>query len=210
MNEHPQARQTINKGNRMQNEVSQPSPETQEFSEKDIQRFWKFVNKSGPIPNHRPELGECWLWTGGRRPNGYGNFKASGRTISSHRMAFLIHNKRIAPGFLVCHSCDVHHCVNPAHLFAGTQKNNLDDMRSKGRENHTRTKRKPIEECHYDRSGRPGERNGRAVLCEDAVRSIRREYASGSVSYRVIAERFGLKPTAIARMIRRESWTHVI
>lgn len=95
-----------------------------------VARFWLKVNKNGPVPPHRPELGPCWLWTGARDRGGYGQF--SGR---AHRWSWLIHHGyRPGHGLFVCHHCDNPPCVRPDHLFLGTASDNARDMVAKGRQ----------------------------------------------------------------------------
>ncbi len=76
----------------------------------------------------------CVLWTGFITPNGYGKTRFRGRTIYTHRRAWEIHNGSIPASMFVLHHCDVRHCMNPLHLFLGTQQDNMDDMRRKGRQ----------------------------------------------------------------------------
>lgn len=76
----------------------------------------------------------CWLWDGYCMPNGYGVVRDDERTkILAHRASYAVHNGPIPKGMNVCHSCDVPSCVNPSHLWVGTQADNLDDMTKKGR-----------------------------------------------------------------------------
>ena len=91
-----------------------------------ILRFWSFVEKSR-------RRCCCWLWGGSRRPNGYGVFWNQGRRVSAHRFSWELANGPIPDGLSVLHSCDNKPCVRPAHLFLGTQADNMRDRDQKGR-----------------------------------------------------------------------------
>lgn len=76
----------------------------------------------------------CWLWTDTPGLDGYGKFQASdGRTERAHRASWRLHRGEIPKGMLCLHKCDNPRCVNPDHLFLGTQRDNIQDMREKGR-----------------------------------------------------------------------------
>ena len=75
----------------------------------------------------------CWLWTGLLHPKGYGYIKDRGKNIKVHRLAYELYIGPIPEGMLVCHTCDVRNCVNPEHLWLGTNDDNIRDMRLKGR-----------------------------------------------------------------------------
>ena len=94
-----------------------------------IERFWMNVAVSEPDA--------CWLWTGYRTRGGYGAFFVSSakaeRTVTAHRLAYFIAHGEIPDDMCVCHRCDTPLCVNPNHLFLGTQGDNMRDAASKGR-----------------------------------------------------------------------------
>ena len=88
------------------------------------ERFWSKVDKDGPLPEYRPELGPCWIWTGARMPAGYGTFAevtyvaSTGRSkfVGAHRWAYVNTSGPIPDGMHIDHLCRVTSCVNPAHL----------------------------------------------------------------------------------------------
>lgn len=91
------------------------------------ERFWRHVDKNGTTPAHRPELGQCWLWTGAK-DSGYGRFNDGERPVQAHRFSYELHVEAIPDGLDIdhlCHpgdwscpwdTCPHHSCVNPAHL----------------------------------------------------------------------------------------------
>lgn len=76
---------------------------------------------------------DCWVWVKGANNSGYGLFYTSGKKIRAHRFAWELFFGPIPPGLSVLHRCDVPPCVNPDHLFLGTNYDNIQDMIRKGR-----------------------------------------------------------------------------
>ena len=159
-------------------------------------RFWKHVDRNGPIPPHRPELGPCWIWTGCSDRAGYGTLVRdhTHKKIVATHASWEIHFSPVPDGLWVLHQCDNPRCVNPDHLFLGTHADNMADMRHKGRGGYKR---------------RPGESNPIAKLTEDAVRSIRAEYAAGSVTKTALAAKYGVRVGTICFVLLRQTWQHI-
>lgn len=151
-------------------------------------RFWSKVNKNGSIPQHCPELGNCWEWTGVKfHSSGYGQFSYKLKTVSSHRYSWYLAYGEIPEGLFVLHKCDNKICCNPNHLFLGTQKDNSDDKVSKQR--HTK-----------------GNNHGMSKLTENQVFEIRRLWNTGKYYQREIGEMFDVSQTAISNILLRKTW----
>jgi HNH endonuclease len=100
--------------------VERPSKRTPE------QRFWAKVNKRGPVPQHVPELGRCWVWTASVNVGtGYGQFaRRHGKGIDAHRFSYELANGPVPENLDVHHKCHLRHCVRPSHLDALTRAEN--------------------------------------------------------------------------------------
>ena len=78
-------------------------------------------------------VGECWVWRGCVTSRGYGSIYFQGKMVSAHRLAAMLSLGELPAEKMVCHTCDVRACCNPAHLFVGSQADNMTDMSRKGR-----------------------------------------------------------------------------
>lgn len=83
------------------------------------------AEKSGPT--------SCWEWPLSRHPLGYGQVYVSGLSQRAHRAAWELLVETIPTGMYICHRCDNPPCINPSHLYVGTQVENMRDMRERGR-----------------------------------------------------------------------------
>ena len=86
----------------------------------------------------------CWIWIGGKSRSGYGRFSVRGKQVFAHRFSYSRFKGEIPPSLFVCHACDRPACVNPDHLWLGTNTDNMRDASNKGRmcsgENNRATK----------------------------------------------------------------------
>lgn len=117
----------------------------------------------------------CWPWTGVRNPQGYGVARIGGRQMNASRAAWFLEHGPILEGHYVLHHCDRPECVNPRHLFTGTQRENVADMDRKGR----RARGYRISDPHR------GEHHQAAKLTDEQVEAIRVLRAAGWTQRRI-------------------------
>lgn len=174
-------------------------PLPQRYSNKTMERIRYCSRRCSKDAIHRPPeerfdektTGEpntgCILWTGATSSvKGYGSFGLNGKIVRSHVYAYERAYGPVPKGKVVAHKCDVTLCVNPAHLFAATQAENLADAKAKGRT-------------------AKGERQGCSKLTEADVIAIR-AWAGRCVD---AARRFGVSPVTITNIKHRRIWKHV-
>lgn len=144
---------------------------------------------------HRVTFSEdCWEWQGERNHEGYGRLIVKGRKVSAHRVAWEIMHGPIADGLLVLHNCphgDNPACVNPGHLWLGTQAENMRDKVAKGRLRGTFA---------------GGERHPNAKLTAELVGSMRARHEQGE-SQAAIARDLGLRQGHISRICSGARWS---
>lgn len=141
-----------------------------------LQKFHSRIDKNG----------ECWVWTGGHSACGYGCFKPADKQVLAHRYSYEQHVGPIPTGHFVLHRCDNKSCVNPAHLFTGTQRDNMQDMKAKGRHQY-------------------GERSSRAKLTEAQAREILLSTELPSVA----AKRFNISHMTVRHIRKGRLWAHL-
>ena len=133
-------------------------------------RLWPKVDKRG--------IHECWEWQAGCR-RGYGRVRMNTLILSTHRLAWELTYGPIPDGMFVLHRCDNRKCCNPAHLFLGTNGDNVRDRNSKSRHAH-------------------GNNHGHTIIPDSEISFIR----ASMESQRTIARRFGVNHTTIGRIKR--------
>src|ERR1017187_1490665 len=162
-----------------------------------VLRFWYKVDKTS-CPNG------CWLSKPCMGKNVYGNCYYEGVQMGAHRASRLMTHGAIPDGMLVLHNCpgsDNKSCVNPAHLWLGTDQDNSNDAKAKGQ-----LRRPSVEATTH-----LGSTNGNSKLTEDDVREIRLAYGPGGfVSMLALAEEFGVTSSQINLIVHRKSWKHVL
>lgn len=141
--------------------------------------------------------GGCWEWYGPYDKDGYGVIKRLGKTYRAHRVSYEIRKGKIPVGLMILHSCDNPQCVNPAHLFPGTAKDNSDDMIRKGRKAVVRGAK-----------AQRGSRNTQAKLGGLAVLRIRSRASQGESQVK-LAREFGVSEATIHLVVTRKSWKHI-
>lgn len=151
----------------------------------DLQRFLEKVTIKGPA--------DCWLWIGAISSNGrIGSFWLDGKNVNAHRAAYLLQTGPILNNLCVLHKCDVSLCMNPAHLFLGTQADNMADMDQKGRRVN------PI-----------GVNHGSNKLTEEQVNEILRLRTQTKMTLKAIAKLFSVSDMTIHHITTNATWKHI-
>ena len=154
------------------------------------------MSKAQPITQERieakvlriPEAG-CWVWMGSTQVRGYGEIISNNRKHLAHRASYEAFVGKIPKGMYVCHACDNVACVNPNHLFLGTQNQNQQDMASKGRSTR-------------------GVKNPMAKLDEYGVKQIKEGIKAGQ-SDSSLAKSWMVCRQTINNIRNKKVWNHV-
>ncbi len=155
----------------------------------------RFMSKISP-----EALSGCWLWTAAVNKSGYGMFNErwdnkSKRSIVclAHRFSFKLANRNFDDRFNVLHHCDNPACVNPSHLFAGTQADNVADMDIKGRRINSQLQ---------------GERHPNSKVNKDDVYQML-EMRKNGFTQQSIANKFGISQVQVGNILRKDQWKHI-
>jgi HNH endonuclease len=150
------------------------------------ERFFRHIKKTD----------SCWIWQGRVKGKGYGSIGLGGagaKDVLAHRVSYQIHKGGIPDGLIIMHKCDNPRCVNPDHLEAGTQSQNIKDAFARGRKVS-----KP--------SGLMGESHGASKLNNEIVYSVR----SSTLTAKALSILYGVSTSAIERIKNRRTWKHLI
>ena len=131
----------------------------------------------------------CWLWEEHVCIKGYGRIRYRGKKRQAHRVSWIIHHGEIPLGMNVLHKCDVTGCVNPDHLFLGTDTDNARDRERKKRGHNLKGVDLPW-----------------TKLTENDVKAIR----SDTRSQTTIAKDYGVTQGMVSQIQLRKMWRHVL
>lgn len=178
-----------------------------ELNDSQAKRFWGKVNKhSGKfyIDPVSGSMSECWEWESTKNEKGYGRFGMNRKQVFAHRISYVLHNKEQLGEYHSLHKCDNPPCVNPDHLFKGTNLENMVDRDKKCRRIPARgdrhwTRKHPELVARGERAG-PVKLNTRKVL---RIRKLYNEH----VPHQVIADKFDIGTSQVNRIGRKISWS---
>lgn len=163
------------------------------------QRPTSFVERlEAHLANSSASSSGCLEWDGPLNFYGYPELTCRGRRYRIHRLLFAERHGPIPEGMEVCHTCDNPACVNLDHLFLGTHKENMDDMRTKGRAKV------------YPGVDHKGQRNHNAKFTPEIVLAIRSAWESGDYTGFIgIAKAFNMSRSQAEKIIKKQAWAHI-
>lgn len=160
-----------------------------QYTSEDVIRFWSKVNKNASIPTHCPELGQCWEWIASCSKKGYGQIGIQGKVLRTHRFVWEITNGGIPDELQVLHKCDNRKCVNPNHLFLGTNTDNVRDKVIKSRQ-----------------SKMIGEKNPCRKLSWEQISDMRSRFSRNEIRAKDLIKEYGMSPSQISKILNEKSW----
>ena len=150
---------------------------------------YTWADRDRLLSNYKISESGCWEWTLHTR-GGYGRLTIRGKNVTAHRFSYRVH-KGSVEGKVVMHTCDNSKCINPDHLKAGTQSDNINDAVAKGRQPRAQ-----------------GSRNRNTHLTEELVLEIRRLFKEG-VTQKELREKYNTGKTQTYYIVNRKSWKHI-
>ena len=138
------------------------------------------------------EEDECWFWNSYHNAEGYPIIYSEGKNLRVSRYSYELHIGKIPEGLLVCHTCDNVRCVNPNHLFLGTNNDNMKDKAVKGR-------------------SAKGIGHGRCKLSEEDVLFIRNNCRAydPKLGVKALSETYGISVAQVRRIVLGLQWGHI-
>jgi len=158
---------------------------------------WREQSKKNPFAfvRHNTKTG-CWEWTGGKDKRGYGMTWDGKKWRKSHRVFYEWLVGPISPGLFICHRCDNPSCINPEHLFPGTQKDNIQDAIAKKRFKFPQRQ--------------PGESNPMALLTNEQVRYVRSAHDGHRATTGRLARELGVSVSVVHNAVTRRTYRNVV
>ncbi len=148
-----------------------------------ISRFWEKVSTK--------DNNECWEWIGTTIKGGYGRLQYRKNKILAHRLSYIIHyGNPPSDKPYICHKCNNPSCVNPNHLYTGTQKDNMKQMFNEHRANRKQN----------------GENNNASKKTLREVNEIRKLWLDGKYSQHTIAKMFDVSNSLINKIVNNVVW----
>lgn len=151
--------------------------------------LFRFITLAGsPCPTED----KCWNWLSSKTKQGYGKLGFKKHNQLAHRISWELFRGKIPEEMQVLHKCDNPSCVNPRHLWLGT---NADNVADRVKKNRTRI------------GDRRGEKNGMARFTEEDIKTIRSLYPEFTQAE--IGKRFGIHQSVVSAIVLRKLWKHI-